>query len=359
MKKVFFKNIINLSLLLLAVTTVFSACEKDSDGSPEVKAGNPQFSSIAPDSASGGTVLTLKGSGLGDMRSIVFDKGNVPANFISTLNTENAIVFTVPDTAFGGSQNIVFTNSKGNTISVPFKVIAMPSVSDVSNYDFTTDMELTLTGNNLDDVTSVVFDGTSVTIPIVSKSRKQLVIRMPATDIARAKLRITNASGSIATTQEFISIDNAYQIFTDDYHNGFGDGSWGDPGKIYSTIYKTGTKSVGKTYAKGNWHLINFANWWPGASYNPAYTYLTFWVKGASKDYTLYITGDKRAGGFGNADRSAPINVPADVWTYFKIPLSQLKLWEKGDSFNQLGFWIPGPDAQDETFYFDDVLLVK
>jgi len=51
--------------------------------------------------------------------------------------------------------------------------------------------------------------------------------------------------------------------------------------------------------------------------------------------------------------------VPAKVWTYFKIPLSKLKLWDKGTPVKQLGFRIKGPDAQDETFYIDDLLLVK
>lgn len=358
MKKIL-KSFALLQVLLFSSLLLFTACEKDTDGSPEVKPGNPQSTGINPGEAAGGAMLTLKGSGLGDMRSIVFEKGNVPAALISTLNTESAIVFRVPDTAFGGTQNILFTNSNGVTLSVPFNVVAMPSVTDVSNYNFSTGTEITLTGNNLDDVTSVVLDGSTTEVEVVSKSRKQLVLKFPQTTLSRAKLKITNASGTITTNQEFVSIDNAFKIFTDSYGADFSDGSWGDPGTISTTEMKTGTASVFKKYAKGNWHLINFANWWPGVKKDPAYTYITFWVKGGSKDYTLYLTGDKRAGGFGNGDRSVPINVPANVWTYFKLPLSTVDLWNKGDTFNQLGFWIPGPDAQDETFYFDDVMLVK
>jgi len=361
MKKIIsIKNAIRLITFITAVC-ILHACSKQDfkDGSPQVRPGNPVLSSISTDSASGGAVITLKGTGLGDMRSIVFDKGDVPASFYTTLNTENALIFNVPDTAFGGPQNIIFTNSDGKTLVVPFRVLAYPSISSLSNYDFTGGSEITLTGNNLEDVSRVIFTGTAESITIVSQSKKELVIELPASEINRATLDITNATGTITTTQELVNIDKAYQIFTDGYGEGWGDGSWGDPGFISTTEFKTGSKSVAKTYAKGNWHLINFVNWWPGLEYDPGYKFLTVWIKGGSADMSLYLTGDKRPAGFGNGDQSIPLNIPANQWTYFKIPLSQVDLWAQGSPVNQIGFWIKGPDNQDETFYFDDLLLVK
>jgi hypothetical protein len=147
-----------------------------------------------------------------------------------------------------------------------------------------------------------------------------------------------------------------YKIFTDDYGNGFENGSWG-PASVSSDFAKSGVKSFKAGYNKGNWSADGFANW-NGVASMPEYNYLSFWVKGASADYTLYVTGDARAGGYGNSDRSVPIAVPANVWTYFKIPMSTLELWKKGP-MKQLGFWIEGPEKQDEAFYFDDVILVK
>src|ERR1700730_15143615 len=349
-----------LPLLIITVLVTFISCKKDSDGSPnDNQAGSMTSGTITPSQAPGGTVITLKGSGIGDIRSIVFEINNVPAPIISTLNTETALVFRVPDTASRGLQNIIFTNGQGKKLKVPFTVLAFPKVTDVSNYDFTIGSQITLIGTNLDDVISIVLDGTTTPVTIVSKTATQLVISMPSTTVSRAKLKITNPAGTITTNQEFVSIDNAYQIFTDAYGPNFQDGSWGDGGVISTTEHKTGTKSVGKKYAKGNWHLINFANWWPGLAKDPAYTYLTFWAKGASKDYSLYITTDKGVGGFGNFIDANKIDLPANVWTYFKIPLSKLDLWATGSPLNQLGFRIKGPDAQDETFYFDDILLVK
>lgn len=358
MKKLFrYKSLLIVFAIASLVVTLYS-CKKDSDGSPDVKAGNLVAESLTPETASGGTVLTLKGSGLGDIRKIVFDKDSVPASFYTTLNTESAIVFRVPDTVSGGAQNIVFTNSAGKTLLVPFTGLAFPSVTTVSNYDFVAGTQIILTGNNLETVSKAVLNGTTDEATIISKSKKQLVITMPATTVARAALNITNVTGTLTTTQEFVNIDQALQIFTDDYGTGFVNNSWGDAAFVSTAEFKTGSKSVGKNYQKGNWHLLGLANW-SGVALDPAYKYLTLWVKGASSDYSLYIMSDKITGGYGNYLEDNRIDVPANVWTYFKIPLSTLNLWATGSPFNELGFRIKGPDAQDEIFYFDDILLVK
>lgn len=359
MKKLFSYKFLFIVLIVAPLALALHSCKKDRDGSPDVKAGDPVAENLTPSTASGGTVLTLTGSGLGDMRKIVFDKDSVPASFYTTLNTGSAIVFRVPDTVSGGPQNIVFTNSAGKTLLVPFTGLAFPSVTNVSNYDFVAGAQLILTGNNLETVSKVVLNGTTDAATIVSKSKKRLVITMPSTATPRAALNITNVTGTLTTTQEFVNLDLAYQIFTDAYGAGFSDGSWGDAAFISTTEFKTGSKSIAKNYQKGNWHLLGLANWWPSVAQDPAYKYLTLWVKGASRDYSLYIMSDKITGGYGSFIDANKINVPANVWTYFKVPLSTLNLWATGSPFQQLGFRIQGPDAQDEVFYFDDILLVK
>ncbi|THU40061.1 cell shape determination protein CcmA [Niastella caeni] len=359
MKKLFQYKFLLIVLAVGSLAVTLDSCKKDGDGSPDIKAGNPVADSVSPSTAAGGATLTLKGSGLGQIRKIVFDKDSVPASFYTTLNTENALVFRVPDTISGGPQNIIFTNSEGRTLSVPFTGLAFPSVTSVSNYDFVAGTQLTLTGNNLESVNKVVLNNTTDQATIVSKSKKQLVITMPSTTSPRAALNITNVTGTTLTTQEFVNIDLAYPFFTDSFGPGYENGSWGDAAFISTTEFKTGSKSVGKNYQKGNWHLLGLANWGAGTTQDASYKYLTLWVKGASRDYSLYIMSDKITGGYGNYIEANRIDVPANVWTYFKVPLSTLNLWAGGSTFNQLGFRIKGPDAQDEIFYFDDVLLVK
>ena len=355
-------SLASLSLLTLATGLAISSCQKDTDGSPQIGPGNPVATKVMPDSAAGGTLVTLTGTGLGDIRTIMFEKQNVPAGFQTTLNTDGAILFRVPTEAAGGRQNIMLTNSAGQTLTVPFKVLAFPTVSTISMYDFTKGTKVTITGNNLDDVTSVAVadsvKGISDAATIVSKSKKELVITMPASSLNRGTLAITNSTGRIRTKEEFVNIDKAFPIFTDAYGAGYQDNSWGDAGAMSTKEAIFGTASASKNYQKGNWHLIAFANW-GGVKYDASYTYLTGWIKGGSVDYPLFVTTDASKAGFGNFVDANQINVKAGVWNYFKIKLSDMDFWAPGANMQQIGFRIKGPDKQDETFYFDNIMLVK
>jgi len=350
------KNYIKLGLLLVVSSVIFYACSKQDNG------GTPITNALTPDSASGGALLTLTGSGLSNVRYIYFEKDSVPAPFNPNFNTNKALLFRVPDTANGGDQNIIFIKENGTSFTLPFKVIALASVSNVSNYDFYPDDIITLTGNNLEDVTDVSFDGTSTKATIVSQSKKELQIKMPNTNDGRVKLQLINSSGISVTSQEFVNIKNAFPLFTDDYENGVANNSWGPAttSTVASNV-KTGSTSFAATYNQGNWSMDGFANWGTGIEnlQTKGYKYLTFWIKGASVDYTLYLTCDGRPNAFGNSDRDVPINVKAGIWNYYKLALTDIKLWSTGSAFKQIGWWIEGPDSQNETFYFDDVLFVK
>jgi len=353
------KKIKSLNVFLLACMAgilTIAGCTKE-EQSQSKASNNPVANKLDPERASGNTVLTITGSGLGDMTSIVFENGNVPASFNPVLNTNNAIIFRVPDTANGGAQNIILTNRVGAQVKVPFNVVALPLVNSASNYNFTEGTEITLEGNNLADVTTVTLDGTSAAATIVSKTKKLLVIKMPATTANSAKLIVTNSTGPITTTQEFVNMDNAFKIFTEGYDNNYQNASWGSDAFISTTVFKSGTKSVGKTYAKGNWHQMGFG--WDNFSNTEGYKYLSFWIKGGNLDYSLYISTSASVGGFASFNENAKIAVPAKVWTYYKLPLSTLNLWATSTAFNQIGWRIQGPETQDETFYLDDVIFIK
>lgn len=353
------KTIKDLRIFLLAALAVLltiSSCTKE-EQSESKASSNPVANKLDPEKASGNTVLTITGSGLGGMTNIVFENGNVPASFNPVLNTDNAIIFRVPDTANGGAQNIILTNRSGVQLKVPFNVVALPLVNSASNYNFTNGTEITLDGNNLADVSTVTLDGTSAAATIVSKSKKQLVIKMPATTVNSAKLVITNSTGPVTTAQEFVNMDNAFKIFTEGFDNGYQNASWGADALVSSAVSKSGTKSVGKTFAKGNWHQLGFG--WNNLSNAAGYKYLSFWIRGGSLDYSLYISTSASVGGFASFNENAKIAVPANVWTYYKLPLSTLNLWATATEFNQIGWRIQGPETKDETFYLDDVMFVK
>ncbi len=352
---------------LLHLHLAFTSCEKDSDGSPDVKPGNPVFESITPAAAAGGELVVLKGTGLGDMTSIVFDKLNIPAFVMSTLNTETALLFRVPTDSEGGNQNIIFTNSEGKTLTVPFNVLAFPQVTSVSNYDFTEGMEITLTGTNLNDVSDVVLTGTTDHPTIVSKTKKVMVLAMPATTATRATLDITNVTGEMTTTQEFVSVTNNFIMFAEDYGTGAynsGVQSWSYGCSAYKVIdnFKTGGAALRVDYVDGGLSLFLGSDWgdpmhvftdWYPATYLAPPTYVTFWAKGVGADVSLLIKTDSPPwdGTYSGAGEKT-ISVPADVWTYFKIPASTFT-----GKYGRLNIIISG--TTNRSVIFDDLLYVK
>ena len=339
--------------IILMGLSVFVACTK-------TEVVTPAFQ-IYPGQGASKAVVTLTGSGLKDLRTITFDNGNINASFNPVFNTDEAVIFRVPDDANPGDQHIIFTNANGYQYTVPFKVLGLPTIISVDNYNFDEGSTITLTGKNLEDVSAVKFTGSSEVSSIVSKSATTLVITMPATTKYRTYLDITNQAGTITTTEEFVSLANNFKFFDDSYQNGEQDAAWGDAGFISTTVFKTGTSSYGKNFQKGNWHQMGFG--WNNIS-NDNYKYLTFWIKGGSINTDFWIWTEQTVPGpngasdpFNNAGNK--ITAPANVWTYFKIPVSQLDLWKNGSTFNQIGWRLKGPDVQDEKMYLDDVMLVK
>ncbi len=356
-----------LSALIIAVMACFTACTKgDSDGSPSVRPGDPKSSGINPDSAANGTLVTVTGTGLGDMRSIVFEKENVPAPFYSTLNTETSILFRIPDTAFGGEQNVIFTNSQGKQLILPFRVLAYPTVSSVSDYNFTEGTQITLTGTNLADVETVILTGTTNQATIVSKEKNTLVITMPATTSSIATLDITNATGKMTTTQEFVNIPQNFIAFDDDWGQAAAYGgsvqswSFGCSAYGYDGMVKTGTKSLRVDYVDGGLSLFLGCNWGtPNLAFTDYYTakYITFWARGEGSDVNITIVPDNPWPGndmWGGpaATGSKTITINKDVWTYYKIPSSFIN-----GGYSRLNFKIEG--TTDKTVYYDNILLVK
>lgn len=344
--KHFIKKQISACLLLLALSTLFiTGCQKDSDGSPDVSTGGMSSGELNPGSAAGGEVITLKGSGIGQIRSIVFDKNNVPAPFLSTLNTETDLVFRVPDTAFGGPQNVIFTNADGKTLSVAFSVIALPNVTSAFPTDFAASTEVTLTGNNLDDVTSVVLEGTTDACTIVSQSRKQMVIRMPVSTADRAKLKLTNASGIRITDMEFVNVNRAITVFSEQLDNGFENWGWGGDFNASTDDKITGTKCMKAAFdPAGSWGGMQLGN---GGSVNiTGYKYFSFWAKGADVDKNVQF--------WLNWGNQKVVTIPANKWTYFRYELATN--YPGVNSVNNVTFQIV---EGGKTLLFDNIMFFK
>ncbi|GAA0894112.1 hypothetical protein GCM10009122_37920 [Fulvivirga kasyanovii] len=347
------KKYINTSLsIVLLLSVLLYACDLE-EPAPAGASDNPQVSEVIPAEGTANQTLTLKGSGLGNITSVVFSGNDASVYINPTLNTGEAFIFHVPIDAAVGEQDIVFTNGKGVSFTVPFKVLGFATITDVSNYNFSEGDELTLTGKNLDDVSRVLITGTTTEVAIVSKTATSLTVKMPASDLNELTLSIENLAGVKETEQVFVNRDKAFLIFTDEYAPGYSDQSWFSPATISTDVFKSGTASVAKTYKP--WDIFGFG--WTNTE-NDDFKYLSFWMKGASIDLDLYIITDKSESTWETWKDYNKITVPANEWTYFKIPVDQLKLWETGSPWGIL-VWRIQDVIEGQTVYIDDVMFIR
>ena len=343
MKKLRHLNI-KFIVAIAALMISFLSCKKDESGVPEHPAGDLQVSAIDPGEGSGGDVLIVKGSGLGSLSSIIFEKDSVPAGLNPVFNEDRSIVFRIPDTAGGGPQNIIFTNTAGKSVKIPFKVIALTSISATSAVDIEAGQIVTLTGINLEDVSKVVIDGTTVEAEIISKSRKELTVKMPASTASRVKLAITNSSGTKVSEQEFTYVINAYAIYDDAFNTNIDNWSWSTEFKVSILNKISGANGLSAEYT-GGWGGIQLAQK-SSVSLAP-YKYLTFWTKGSSTDRVVSLNF--------NWAKGIQVTIPANKWTYHKIDLDTFK----GSGVSSLENLIMQINGDPDLFYFDNILLVK
>jgi hypothetical protein len=330
--------------IFCTIVFLLASCTKEFDPQLSKPSSSPKVDSISPGFAASKTLVVVKGGGLGDIRSIILDSGNVVASFNPNFNTENVIMFRIPDAAIPGEQNIVFTNSEGVQFSVPFKVLGLPVISSASGIDFSEGTQITLTGKNLDDVTRVFLHGSQDSATIISASPTSLVIQFPATTVSRAMLDIYNTAGVTTTTQEFVSVDNAYGIFKDALSDNIENWSWSINLNPSPNNVVTGTASMTAQYT-GAWGGIQLHAKTPVPLND--YKYVTFWIKGADVDKVIDFNF--------NWANTQKLSVPANVWTYYKTDLSVFK----GAGVSNLETFVMQIEGDPKTFSMDDIMLVK
>ena len=358
-------NKISKSVIDSSRTT--SVTTYDASGNPTTVT-TPNYSPqlVALDSATVtgdlGGYYVIKGSNLGSTTKIAIN--GVSIYFNRALSSDNSVVFNLPT-------NIPYVQPQANTIvlttqhgSVTYKFTTLPpppTIVTESTNDFQEGSSITLTGKGFSSVSSVKLKATGEAVTIVSKNDSTLVLTMPKSTATQTNLLFTYTSGSNSGAQavsadEFNDLDNAaYQVFTDNLGAGVYGNSWG-PSNASTSFAKTGTSSWSISYPKGNWWI---GGWGFNTPLANEYKYLTFWVKGGVDAETLNFISASGNGGYGNSDQTFTINVPANVWTYFKIDISKTDMFATAQTTTAFGFYIRGPNGADETLYFDDVVLWK
>ncbi|MBS7566662.1 IPT/TIG domain-containing protein [Mucilaginibacter sp. Bleaf8] len=325
-----------------------------------------------------GSYYVIQGSNLGSTTQILLNNVNVIFN--RALSSDNAVIFNIP-------ANVPVVQPQPNTLQVvtlngsatySFTTLPPPpTVSAVSDFNFAEGSQITLKGRGFADVTAVTLTKGGAAATILSKADTQLVIRMPATTATRTTLSFAYTSGgktlNTGSSTEFVSLSNNYLLFAEDYVNGWSDNSWSHPSGTTTEAAKRGTASFRLNYPAGGWQIEGLKND-AGFNYSSDYKYLTFWIKGGVAAHKLVIVGEQIKGGWAqttpeNAYAAQIIDVPKNVWTYVKIPLSSdrsttnprlLNVWENSTTTHSLGLFLKGSDGDvNEAMYIDDVMFVK
>lgn len=245
-----------------------------------------------------------------------------------------------------------------------------PSATATSELNVAEGVTVTFTGQNLDKVTALNFSGTSINIPIVSQTATSIVVTMPAMNaINRSKVDLVTPFGTTQSGFELTNVNNAYQVFTENYGTNIGpnnDGDdYGSSKAISNTVSKRGSSSLAITYFGNNYSpggLVNSMNF-----IDDGYQYITFWARSTTngtgnEGIQMSLMGDGMPEGYGNDFAGVGIIV-SPTWTYYKIPIGSTSgkpMWSKGNSFRKFGWRLNNWNVpNNEVVYFDDILFVK
>lgn len=162
-----------------------------------------EISSITPEAKPGETI-TISGSFVNWINEITFNDGQTVTEFVSKSVDE--LVVTVPMEAQTGFLQF----SSGGTIPQVFTseaalIVTVPTVSELSPIAVKHTDELTITGTDLDLITSIVFKGDKTVAEFVSQTETQIVVEVPVGAL-KGTLTLKQASPITVTTSDEITI---------------------------------------------------------------------------------------------------------------------------------------------------------
>lgn len=287
-----------------------------------LKIALPVASGLSPNPVKHQTNLTITGTNLDLVRQIKFvGVANPVTQFVSQSATQ--LVVVVPQSAEKGKITLVAPS--GVTTETAELQVALPAITAMAPDPVDPGANLTITGTNLDIVSSVSFVGVANAVTsFVSKTATQLVVKVP-TGALTGKLTfgVQNSTLTVRSANDLKIVGSSVPpiiIFDDaltSAWNGWTGGGWGGTKDVNNTSpVKSGTKSVKIDYTSGGygvpWQL-------GGANISLAgYTSLRFSIYGGTGS-----NGKSVNVGFNEVD-GRTVTVTEGQWTDYTIPLSQI-----------------------------------
>ncbi|HWI94008.1 MAG TPA: IPT/TIG domain-containing protein [Flavisolibacter sp.] len=280
----------------------------------------PIATSFAPNPVKHGTNVTITGTDLDLVKKVYFNSVSAAVtSFVSQSAT--SLVVTVPGATTKGKIKLEAASGVQTTSASDLDV-ALPTIASMTPNPVAPDANVTITGTNLDLVSSANFIGVPDAVTtFVSQSATQLVIKVPTAAISgKLTLNVKNSTLSVKSSTDLSIIGSSVPpiIIYDDAvtsaWNGWVGGGWGGTHDYANTSpVRSGSKSIKVSYVGGWGAPLQLG----AASIN----------LGGYTSLKLSIYGDVGSGGkkvnvgLNNQD-GYTITLVEGVWTDYTIPLS-------------------------------------
>jgi hypothetical protein len=153
----------------------------------------PAFTAISPNPVKAGSELTITGTNLDLVKTVVLGGSKSVTSF--TSQTETSLVLTVPAAAQDGVVTII-PASGVNVTSTDELVMVVPTVG-VTPTTLKNGENITVTGTDLDLISSVVFGGTKTGIIQAGGTSTEIIVKVPDDAVTGVVTFNTNSGKSV------------------------------------------------------------------------------------------------------------------------------------------------------------------
>lgn len=284
----------------------------------------PLITGLSPNPVKHADELTITGTDLDLVKKVYFSGvADAVTEFVSQSTTK--IVVKVPASTVDGKVTLEAASGVQTTSAADLN-LSMPAVATMSPNPVDPETNLTITGTNLDLVSSIAFQNADPVTTFVSQSATQIVVTVPK-GVTEGKITMGVLNSTLTVqSSDILKINGAvpppvialpiYMDAVTSNWNGWTGGGWGGSADYANTTpVREGDKSINVSYVGGWGSPLQLG----GASID-ASSYTTFKIS----IYGAPGTGGKTVKLILNSGGGQDITIVEGKWTDYSFPISSL-----------------------------------